>query len=111
MKICPKCQRTHSGICGIPPGVTLGFGARIGGIGTVTQSENIIKGKPKQKPKSASFLMEMLKQARGQEKKISDMLKVGPTELPEFDDLLDRLGKIEELICQLNWQIIERERK
>ena len=111
MKQCLRCGRNHSGICGIPPGVTLGFGARVGGVSSSSRTNRPIKGKPRQKPKSVSFLKEMLKQARMHEKETADMLKVVPTELPEYNELLDKLSKIERLILQLNLQIIERESK
>lgn len=90
--------------------VGLGFGARVGGIHGVKQND-AIKGKPKQKPKSVRFLKEMLREARTREKNIADMLKVAPKELPEYDDLLDRLAKLEKLILQVNLQIIEQESK
>jgi len=106
MNRCPKCQRAHSGICGIPPGVTLGFGARVGGS---TRSNPPIKGKPRVNKLGVLVLKEMLRQARTHEKKIADMLKIIPVELPEYDLLLDRLAKVEALILQLNKQIIERE--
>ena len=109
MKTCPRCRRTHGGICGIPAGVTLGFGARVGSMGSSSQSASSIKGKPKQKPKSARFLKGMLVQARQHEKKIADMMKILPVELPEYDDLMNRLAKVEKLILQLNQQIIARE--
>jgi len=108
---CKRCGRRHSGICGIPAGVTLGFGARVGGIGSSSRSDQPVRGKPKHKGKSVNVLKEMLGQARAQEKKLSDMLNVIPIELPEYDDLLDRLGKLEALILQLTRQIIERERR
>ena len=111
MNQCPRCGRNHSGICGMPAGIGLGFGARIGGISSSSQSNQLIKGRSKQKLKSTSFLKEMLRQARTHEKKIADMMKIIPVELPEYDDLMDSLGKIEKLILQLNRQIIERESK
>lgn len=111
MNQCPHCGRNHTGICGIPAGVTLGFGARVGGASATRRGELSIKGKPKVKRQSVSALKEMLITARGHEKKITDMLKVIPPELPEYDDLMDRLGKLEALILQLNYQIIERESK
>ena len=106
MRFCPKCHRAHSGICGIPAGVTLGFGARVGGV---SQSEFAVEGKPKPVKKSVNVLKKLLEEARIQEKNVAHMLTVVPHELPEYDDLLDRLGKVEKLILQLNKQIIERE--
>ena len=107
---CPKCGRNHSGICGIPPGVTLGFGARVGGIsGATRQSQFSAKPKPKPVKKGVSVLKELLAEARIQEKNVSHMLSIVPSELPEFEQLLDRLSKIEQFILQLNRQIIARE--
>ena len=109
MKPCPRCGRNHSGICGIPAGVTLGFGARVGGVGSSSRSNQPIKGKPKPAKKGVSVLKKLLEEARIQEKNVAHMMTVIPPELPEFDDLMDRLGKIEKLILQLNQQIIARE--
>ena len=109
MKPCPRCGRNHSGICGIPAGVTLGFGARVGGVGSSSRSNQPIKGKPKSIRKGVNVLKKLLEEARIQEKNVAHMMTVIPPELPEFDDLMDRLGKIERLILQLNQQIIARE--
>ena len=109
MRQCPRCGRNHSGICGIPPGVTLGFGARVGGVSRTGQSQFAAKGKPKSARKGVSVLKKLLEEARIQEKNVAHMMTVIPPELPEFDDLMDRLGKIEKLILQLNQQIIARE--
>jgi len=108
---CKRCGRRHSGICGIPAGVTLGFGARVGGISNPSRSSHPIKGKPGSTRQSASILKKLLEEARIQEKNVAHMLTVVPSELPEYDDLLDRLGKLEALILQLTRQIIERERR
>ena len=111
MKPCSRCNRNHTGICSIPAGITLGFGAKVGGIGGVRQNQLSARGKPKPIHKSAVFLKEMLGKAREQEAKVNEMLKLVGLEMPECDDLLDRLGKLEYLILQLNQQIIERESK
>ena len=58
---------------------------------------------------NANVLREMLTQAKVQEKKINDMMKILPSETLEYDLLIVRLSKIGNLILQLNQQIIERE--
>ena len=108
MKPCPKCHRAHGGICGIPAGVTLGFGARAGSSSRSTQP---IQGKPKSAKLGTSVLKKLLEEARIWEKDVAHLMTVIPSELPEYDDLLDRLGNLEHLILQLNRQIIERESK
>jgi hypothetical protein len=109
MKPCPRCGRDHSGICGIPAGVTLGFGARLGGIASTNKQSQFSKTKPRSAKKGVSILKKLLEEAEIQEKNIAHMLTVVPSELPEYDELMDRLGKVEHLIFQLCRQIIERE--
>jgi len=106
---CSRCGRAHSGICGIP-----GIGVRIGigGAGIPRRqpaTASPIHTKPKSAKKGVGVLKKLLEEARIQEKNVAHMMTVIPPELPEFDDLMDRLGKIERLILQLNQQIIARE--
>ena len=109
ISLCLKCHRVHSGICGIPAGVVLRFGARVGNIRQSRSSPSPAQGKPKVKKPGTTVLKEMLLQAHIQEKKVFDLLKVLPFELPEYTELMDRASKLEQLIDQLNRQLIERE--
>ena len=112
ISLCLKCHRGHRGVCGIPPRTILlstGFGARIGGISKTPDKE--IKGKPKNKKPGTAVLKEMLVQSHIQVKAVMKMMRVLPPELEEYNMLLDRLGKLESLILQLNRQIISRESK
>ena len=105
MKQCPRCQRYHSGLCGIPPGVTLGFGAHN------IQKEEQNKGRMmnvRRRTMDRGVLDRLLKEARLKEEDIKDLLKVLPAELPEYDLCLDRLAKLESVIGQLNRQIINK---
>ena len=92
---CIRCKRFHSGICGIPPGVTLGFGARVG---------NARQNQIKSKKESVKTLKDMLAQARVQESELTEKLRFAP-----IDSLLDDLSKVESLILQLVRQITVRE--
>lgn len=108
MTTCNRCHRVHSGICGIPAGVVLGFGARIGGISKSPGGQEL-KGKPKTEKKGVSVLHEMLIRAHGEEKLYSDMLRDPSVSLIQLNELLDKLDKVEMLILQLNQQIAVRE--
>ena len=124
MPICPRCKRDHSPRlpCGIPPYSTmhspgLAPGARIGIGGAVLPgiprkqpaTAFPIPTKPLSAKKGVSVLKKLLEEARIQEKNVVYMLTATPVEMPKYDDLLDRLGKIEKQILQLNQQIIARE--
>ena len=111
MERCSRCQRFHGGVvCGIPAGVTLGFGARIGGVGSMPRSSNVekLKGKPKVTKQSTVVLEEMLARANEQMKKVMEMLRVLPAEMSETIDLLDRESKLNYLIKQNEGQISVR---
>ena len=113
MSICTRCHRAHSGICGIPPGVVLGFGARIGGArinsrDTLTGFSAGSKQDARTKRSSTGLLEHLLEQSKAQEKKVLDMLKVVPSEMAEYVELVDRLDKVQTLIHQLEGQLAER---
>ena len=109
MNRCSKCNRFHGGICGIPAGVTFGFGARLGGVRQTKAAAFPLKGKMKSMKKGTGVLKKLLEEARIREKNVTHMLTIVPSQLPEFDLLLDRLGKLEALTLQLTQQIITRE--
>lgn len=104
---CSKCGRPHSGICGIPPGVTRGYGAR----GGASSYNGRIDGKTKAKPgkrKGAGMLEELLRQAEGWQAQVTGLLKAMPPEAEEYGQLLDREGKLNHLIKQVIGQLAER---
>ena len=102
MGVSGLCQRSHSGICGIPPGVTLGYGARV--------NEQIeIQGKPKVAKLSTKILGEVLVQAKEQYGKVVKLLIVMPNKIPEYSELLDRESKLNSIIKQIEQQISQRE--
>ena len=108
MNPCPKCDRNHSGVCGIPAGVTRGFGARVGGVGIGGAGPRAAPGErthPKAAKPNTRILEGMLSQAEGHLGKVMEMLKVLPAEMPEFADLLDRETKLSHLIQQVIGQI------
>lgn len=110
MSRCPKCGRGHSGVCGIPPGVTLGFGARMGGVSGVGRDTATLvsQGKPKRKSPSTAVLESLLAHAREHQGKVQDMLAVLPAELPEYVELLDRESRLNAIVRQLIGQIAAR---
>lgn len=121
MERCSKCHRAHSGICGIPAGVTLKFGARIGGIGigstgTRKSSSNTSSWPAHTVPKAKLSktwlkkrgLEEMLDWGLEQEKKCMGMLKLLPAALPEYDEILGKLAKVQDVIVQIRQQIAVR---
>ena len=101
----------------IPPSVRgrqIGVRIGIGGVGIPRKqpaSASPIHTKPKIIGKGVKVLKELLAEARIHEKTVAHMLTVVPSKFPEYDDLLDRLAKLERLILQLNQQIIARESK
>ena len=108
MPLCPRCGRGHSGLCGIPAGVTRGFGARLGGVSIPRRSDHPIKGKPKQASKKATILDELLSEAQRQRGKVTELLKVIPAALPEYVELLDSEVRLAAYIRQLIGQIAAR---
>lgn len=106
---CERCGRGHSGICGVPPGVTLAFGARVGGVRSTRQTKFSASGKPRSKRPSTKTLEILLVGAKRQLKKVTEMLIYTAMELPEYDQLQDREAKLYRLIKQIEGQIIERE--
>ena len=108
MALCPRCGRGHSGLCGIPAGVTLGFGARLGGVRNPRRSDHPIKGKPKQTRRSATVLNGLLSEAQRQMEKVTELLRILPSDLPEYAGLLDSEARLAAYIKQLVGQIATR---
>ena len=109
MNTCARCGRGHTGICGIPPGVTRGYVARH--VLRDTEGQAIQHGKPGNARLGTSVLEKLLADGQEQYSKVRAMLKVIPYDLPEFSALLDREGKLDALIKQLYQQIGERKSK
>jgi len=107
MKSCERCGRNHSGICIIPPGVTLGFGARIGGTGR--ESTRFSKVKLKMKL-TKHGLEEMLDWGLEQEQKCENLLRILPPSLPEYDEVLTRLDKLRAVNNQIKRQLATKGR-
>ena len=94
MRQCVRCGRYHSGLCGIPAGVTKGFGAKVGGLGAVkvgAAQRNIISGKPM----NLTLLEKLLSEGLGWEKRIIELLRSLSQEQPEYEELLVRLDKVQ----------------
>jgi len=113
---CPKCGRGHSGVCGIPPRITLGFKIGIGGLGglgggmrQVSSSSMAIKhGKPKTAKLSTAVLEGLLEEGHKHYKEVTEMLKQLPPNMPEYDQLLDKESKLKSTINQILGQIQSR---
>ena len=105
---CSKCGRSHTGICGIPAGVTRGFGARIGGIRKDGEYRMNVKAGAKSEKVSSDLLDKLLGMAREHETKLKAMLTALPPVMPEYDELQQRLDKILGIIETLNRQIAGR---
>ena len=102
---CTRCGRHHTGICGIPPGVTRGFGAR------TISSPDVGHTRPRPTAKSTALLDGLLALAKEHYQKVIELLKVMPKEMEEYSEVLDREGKLSALVKQLMAQIDGRSRK
>lgn len=113
MSLCPRCHRNHTSLCGIPAGVTLGFGARTGSIRSSKESPFSAAGKPKAKKLSTAFLESELIKAKGYYQEVLALLKVVPQDMlrEEYDMLSDRESKLNYLIKQLEQQIVVRKQR
>ena len=112
---CPRCGRTHSGVCGIP-GVGVKVG--IGGVGIRRTNSQVnpdgyhIQNLAPQRKKMGStraVLEEMLDWGHKEQQKCLDMLKKLPHEMPEYTQLLERHDKLTAIIHQLKVQLAAKE--
>ena len=103
---CTKCGRVHTGICGIPPGVTRGFGAR--GIQGTPLAHH---AKEATKRKESGMLEGLLRQGQEWHNQVTDMLKALPPEAEEYGQLLDRECKLNEMIKQVIGQLVLRRKE
>lgn len=98
---CSHCNRHHRGVCGIPAGVTLGYGAHLRGNG-----DRIMETyKPPSEQRSASTLNAVLATAHQRYERVVQMLKIISPELAEYAELLDRESKLANLIRQVGEQL------
>lgn len=113
---CPHCGRGHSGICGIPAGVTLGFGARVGGLGigslgtggAAPKQVTKQRASPKEaalRSKGKQHLRGMLEWGEEERQKVLEMLKVIPPEMEEYMQLTERLEKLDLVLKQVRQQL------
>lgn len=104
MNQCKRCGRIHKGICGIPAGVTKGFGARVGGI------KNIHKFDPVTKTKlGTDTLQGMLAWGEKEKAALLGMLKVIPHDMEEYNELLAKLEKLDATLVQIRLQLVVKE--
>ncbi len=96
---CPRCQRSHSGVCGITPRVS------IGGPMPVRQRTTDI---PHATGKGTGLLENLLTEAQTNKVKVMEMLKLLPPSVAAYAELLDREGKLDSLIKTLAGQIASR---
>ena len=115
-KLCPMCGRHHSGLCGIPRiGVKIGAGTTgaraVRGQTPVPDSYSVSarSGKSKQGAQLAKrSLEELLDWGMEQERNTAQMLKVLPSEMPEYQQLLERLDRVISTNHQVRAQIALR---
>lgn len=115
-ELCPRCGRPHSGACGIPGnGIRIGAGTTAvraaGGRALVPDSYpiSVSSGKPKQRTQLAKHgLHELLNWGTEQERRIVETLRVLPSDMPEYQQLLERLDKVIETNYQVRVQIALR---
>ena len=111
---CQRCGRGHSGLCGIPPRITLGFKIGIGGLGGgMRQASSSLRteikhGRPKATKLSTSVLEGLLEEGHKHYKEVTEMLKQLPPSMPEYDQLLDKESKLKSTINQILGQIQSR---
>lgn len=112
-KLCPMCGRHHGGLCGIP-GIGVKIGAGTTGVRAVrgqapvpdSYSISASSGKSKQRARLAKRgLEELLDWGMEQERKTAQMLKVLPSEMPEYQQLLERLDRVISTNHQVRAQI------
>lgn len=108
---CPKCSRRHRGVCCIPAGVMRGYGARVGGSSRANMTIPLSHYRPLTKLKGTAVLESLLTQAQAELAKVLAMLQKVPPEMEEYTLLLDREGKLDEIIKQLHQQIGVAKRK
>lgn len=115
MSMCSRCGRPHTGICGIPGGVTRGFGARTGSPGTADSYDpNAVQGKRGRPAAPAQTLAAqteiaslegMLADGEGHYQKIIELLMVLPQDNEETEALLEKeselVGTLEALRLKL----------
>lgn len=93
---CPRCGRSHSGACGIPPRVSIG--------GSKPIPRTTLKSSPKEaklKMIATQRLKDMLEWGEREKQKVLDMLKVLPPDMKEYSDLLERLDKLEKTLKEI----------
>ena len=110
---CPRRgRRAHSnGICGIPAGVTLGFGARMGGIQRQQGGQFPIEGRPKWgKVVSTGILEKLLEVERGKETEFLKVLAMLTPDMDAYQIAADALEVVLDAITILKRQLAERMR-
>jgi len=110
MQRCPRCDRSHSGPCGIPR-----IGVRIGMSGrtrpTQDTSFDVQPFKPKGKRPATrpsvnnTVQAQVIAQARSREKELQEILRGIPFDLPVYNTVMDRLDKVQRII-----ELMEKER-
>lgn len=107
---CLRCPRHHSGPCGIPAGVTLGFGARrISANGREDGFEIHAQERKKKVARqpilSTPELGEALVLAVGVQGVCRSLLLALPHKLPLYDRVLQQYDQAEELITRLRQRV------
>ena len=103
MRRCLRCDRYHSGMCGIPRiGVRIGISGRNRPTQDTSFDVQPFKPKGKRHPIRPSVnntvQAEAIAQARSQEKELQKILRGTPFDLPVYNTIMDRLDKVQRLI-------------
>jgi len=85
---CPRCNRGHTGVCGIPSGVTRKYGAR---RANREETKHGATRHPRGRGKADMVVEQVLEEGRKQEAMITEalnsLMRIGVSEgvMPEFD--------------------------
>ena len=106
MKQCSRCGRNHGGVCCIPPFSTMRSPGLARGI---RETAFELKGKPSAKKSLSRGTLEgLLEWGKREEVKLKEVLKALPYELPEYNEAMTRLDKLQNTISIIIKQIAGR---
>ena len=101
MNTCPRCQRPHSGLCGIPPGVTKGYGAHVNASDRVASPKRAV-AKAHRRERGRDVLQDWrLDQLRDECRQLEAKMKSLPLESDEVLKLDFEVSEILEEIKKL----------
>lgn len=108
MAPCPRCGRYHVGLCGVPPGVTKGFGAKASHARKPDALGPTRSGTFGSKRPGTGALKRLLAWGQEEQAKVEGLLNVVLPEMPEYDQLMERLDKLQHTVAQARLQLADR---